>query len=81
MADFDKLVSETLQLDFVDVNMKNPESYKSYRQLLLQQHPGKREMSLPTYLLVSWKDGDCAVDGEIIGSMPKVVFRDRRTDG
>jgi len=77
MAGFEKTVAQALDIDFIDVDMKDLESYLPYRDLLLQQHPKKREISLPTYFLVSKPQGDTCVHGEIVGAMQEHAFRER----
>jgi hypothetical protein len=77
MAGFDQSVAGVLGLDFIDVNMKDLDSYLPFRELLLQQHPKKREFSLPTYFLVSELEGNACVHAEIIGAMQEDAFRER----
>lgn len=77
MAGFDHTVAEALGLDFIDVNMKDPDSYQPYRDLLLSQYPGKRDLSLPTYLLARGQDGGVSVQADLVGAMEEEVFRSR----
>lgn len=75
MAEFDSTVATELGLDFVDVDMRDPESYRPYRPILLRQHPLKTELALPAYLLVNDADGECVIHAEINGAMPRDRFR------
>jgi hypothetical protein len=75
MSVFDSAVATGLGLDFVDVDMTDPEAYRPYRPILLRQHPLKTELSLPAYLLVDDGDGRCSVRAEINGAMPQEQFR------
>jgi hypothetical protein len=77
MTGFDHTVAEALGLKFVDVNMKDPDSYQPYRDLLLRHYPGKRELSLPTYLLTRRQDGEVSVQADLVGAMEEDVFRSR----
>jgi hypothetical protein len=77
MSGFDERVAEEMGLAFLDVNMKNPTTYRAYRRFLLSHHPGTHEISLPTYLLVRDPEGDFSVCGEIVGAMQEEVFRNR----
>lgn len=77
MAGFDSRMATDMGLEFIDVNMKNLQSYRHYRRILLQQHPLRRELELPTYFLVLDPDGDFHVQGEIVGSMTQENFRQR----
>lgn len=75
MAGFDALVAAEFGFSFVDVNMKNIESYRVYRKYLLYHRSGRREIALPTYILVDLHGDDFAVHGELTGSMPRNCFR------
>lgn len=77
MAPFDVQVATAMGLAFVDVDLKSPEIYGRYRKILLQQYPLKRELGLPTYLLVEQPEGAFAIHGEISGGMPEPAFRDK----
>ncbi len=77
MAPFDARVATSMGLSFVDVDLKSPEVYGRYRKILLQQYPLKRELGLPTYLLVENPEVAFAIHGEIAGGMPEPAFRDR----
>lgn len=77
MAAFDASTARSMGLSFVDVDMKSPEVYGRYRKILLQQYPLKRELGLPTYLLVDNPEAAFAILGEISGGMPEPAFRDK----
>jgi len=77
MAAFDASVTRAMGLAFVDVDMKSLEVYGRYRKILLQQYPLKRELELPTYLLVENPEAAFAIHGEITGGMPEPAFRDK----
>lgn len=77
MASFDASVAMSMGLSFVDVDMKSPEIYGHYRKILLQQYPLKRELGLPTYLLVENPEGEFVFHGEIFSGMPEPAFRDK----
>jgi hypothetical protein len=57
--------------------MKDTALYKRFRHILLQQHPSRSSLALPTYLLVSDPDGQALVHAEIVGAMPEQEFRSR----
>ena len=75
MAGFDASVAAELGLSFVDVNLKNIDSYCAYRKYLLYHRSGRREIALPTYILVDLRGDDFAVHGEMTGSMSRERFR------
>lgn len=75
MAGFDASVAAELGFSFVDINMKNIESYRVYRKYLLYHRSGRRDIALPTYILVDLRGDDFAVHGELTGSMPRDCFR------
>jgi hypothetical protein len=75
MAGFDASVAAELGFSFVDINMKNIESYRLYRKYLLYHRTGRREISLPTYILVDLRGDDFAVYGELTGSMSRDRFQ------
>jgi hypothetical protein len=75
MARFDARVARKLGVAFVDVNMKAPAIYGRYRRILLQQYPTKRELSLPTYLLVNNPEQNFEICGEINGGMGEKAFQ------
>ena len=77
MAAFDATVAMAMGLALIDVDMKSPEIYGRYRKILLRQYPLKRELGLPTYLLVENPDGVFVIRGEISGGMPEPTFRDK----
>lgn len=75
MAGFDAAVAAELGFSFVDIDMKNIESYRVYRKYLLYHRSGRREIALPTYILVDLHGDDFTVHGELTGSMPRHRFR------
>jgi hypothetical protein len=75
MAGFDASVAAELGFSFVDINMKNIESYRVYRKYLLYHRAGRRDIALPTYILVDLHGDDFAVYGELTGSLPRDCFR------
>lgn len=75
MAVFDAAVAQELGMDFIDVDMRDPASYRPYRSLLLSQHPLKRELALPAYLLIEDLNTSCVVRGELVGAMPRQSFQ------
>jgi hypothetical protein len=75
MRAIDSRVASELGLAFVDVDLRHPEIYGRYRQILLRQHPLKSTLALPSYLLVSDPDGDAIIHTELVGSMPESEFR------
>lgn len=77
MVGIDARVTAELGLDFIDVDLRNPETYRKYRSILLRQHPLKSTLSLPCYLLVSDPEGEAQIHGEIVGAMPEQEFRSR----
>jgi hypothetical protein len=77
MADFDARVATALGLDFVNVDMKDPQVYGRYRKVLLQQYPLKRELHLPTYLLVEDPEGASSFHGEVVGPCSEDEFEAR----
>ena len=77
MHGFDARVAAELGLTFIDVDMKHPPSYTPYRRILLHQHPNKRKMALPAYLLVQDPEGNFQVLAELIGAMQEEQFRSR----
>lgn len=74
MAEYDRSVAEAEGLDFINVDVRDAEAYKEYREILLQRFPLKREIKYPTYLLVEDLKGDFTIHGEMIGSSPKEEF-------
>lgn len=80
MAAYDGKVAHALGLDFVDVDLRSTDIYRRYRAALLQQHPMKQELRLPTYLLVEDPEGKPLVYGEISGGLPEELFRSRLKD-
>lgn len=77
MHGLDARVDAELGLTFIDVNMKHPPSYQPYRRILLHEHPYKREMALPAYLLVQDPEGNFQVLAELTGAMQEEQFRSR----
>ena len=77
MAAFDSSVATSMNLTFVDVDMKSPAVYGRYRRILLEEYPLKRELGLPTYLLVENPEGAFAVHGELSGGLPEPEFREK----
>jgi hypothetical protein len=75
MRGFDARVAHELDLEFIDVNMKDPLSYGPHRQVLLRQHPQKGNIALPTYLLVQSLGDEFVVLAELCGAMPENLFR------
>lgn len=75
MVGIDSRVAAGMGLAFIDVDLRNPETYRTYRPILLRQHPLKSGLALPSYLLVSDLEGDAEVQGEIVGAMPEQEFR------
>ena len=75
MAGFDTSVAAELGFSFVDINMKNIESYRVYRKYLLYHPSGRREIALPTYILVDLRGDEFTVYGELTGSMSRGRFR------
>ncbi|MCP9927744.1 thioredoxin family protein [Cyanobium sp. CH-040] len=77
MATFDARVAEELAVAYVVVDLTSPEIYRRYRGILLQKYPLKRELKLPTYLLVDDPEGDFTIHGDISGGLPEDLFRSR----
>lgn len=77
MAAIDSKVAAELGLAFIDVDLCNPEIYKHYRRILLEQHPLKSALALPSYLLVSDPEEWAQIHAEIVGAMPEQEFRSR----
>ncbi len=75
MAAIDSQVATDMGLAFVNVDMRDPETYRHYRQVLLRRHPSKNMLALPSYFLVSDPEGDAEIYGEVIGSMAEQEFR------
>lgn len=75
MAGFDAAVVTELGLCFLDVNMRNTDSYKLYRKYLLYHRSGRRTITLPTYILVNMQGEEFSVHGELAGSMSLDHFR------
>jgi hypothetical protein len=75
MTGFDASVAAELGFSFVDINMKNIESYRVYRKYLLYHRSGRREIALPTYILVDLRGDEFTVYGELTGSMSRGRFR------
>lgn len=75
MIGIDSRVAFEMGLAFIDVDLRDPETYRKYRPILLRQHPFKSGLALPSYLLVGDLDGDAAVHGEIVGAIPEQEFR------
>jgi hypothetical protein len=75
MAGFDATVASEMGADFIDVDMRDPASYRPYRPILLGQHPLKHELGLPAYLLVEDINKECVVRAEIEGAMPRERFQ------
>ena len=75
MAGFDASVAAELGLSFTDVNMKNIDAYRLYRKYLLFHRSGRRDISLPTYILVDFQGDEFAVHGELEGFMPLHSYR------
>ncbi len=74
MAGFDAAVAAELGFSFVDIDMKNIDSYRVYRKYLLYGRSARREIALPTYSLVDLHGNDFAVHGELTDSMPQDRF-------
>jgi hypothetical protein len=77
MAEYDAKTAKSLGLSFLNVNMKNPESYQRYRRILLHQHPLRKNLQLPTYILVEDPDSHFRSKGEITGVLPEADFQQR----
>lgn len=77
MATFDAKVAEELALAYVVVDLTSPDIYRRYRGVLLHQYPLKRELKLPTYILVDEPEGDFTIHGDISGGLPEDLFRSR----
>jgi hypothetical protein len=77
MAEYDAKTAQSLGLSFLNVNMKNPESYQRYRRILLHQHPLRKNLELPTYILVEDPDSHFRIKGEITGVLPEADFQQR----
>lgn len=77
MAAFDAKVAKELGIAYVVVDLKTPEIYRRYRGVLLQQYPLKRELKLPTYILVDEPEGAFTIHGDLSGGLPESVFRTR----
>lgn len=75
MVGVDSRVAAGMGLAFIDVDLRNPETYRKFRPILLRQHPAKSGLALPSYLLVSDLEGDAEVHGEIVGAMSEQEFR------
>jgi hypothetical protein len=75
MAGFDASVAAELGLSFLDVDMRNVDSYKLYRKYLLYHRSGRRTIALPTYILVDMQDDEFSVHGELMGLMSLDRFR------
>ena len=75
MAGFDAAVAAELGFSFVDIDMKNIESYRVYRKYLLYHRSARKEIALPTYILVDLHGDNFAVHGELTGSMSRRRFR------
>jgi hypothetical protein len=75
MAGFDASVAAELGLCFLDVNMRNIDSYKLYRKYLLYHRSGRRTIALPTYILVETQGDEFSVHGELMGLMSLDRFR------
>jgi thiol-disulfide isomerase/thioredoxin len=77
MATFDAKVAEELGLAYVAVDLRSPDIYRRYRNVLLKQYPLKRELQLPTYILVDDPEGEFKIHGDISGGLPESMFRSR----
>ena len=75
MIGIDSRVAGEMGLFFIDVDLRDPETYRKYRPILLRQHHLKSGLALPSYLLVGDLEGDAEVHGEIVGAMPEQEFR------
>ena len=75
MSAYDSDIANELGISFVDIDMKDIDSYRQYRKYLLRNRSSRREIALPTYLLVDIQQEGFTVDGEIMGSMPLQSFR------
>lgn len=68
-------VAAELGFLFVDINMKNNESYRVYRKYLFtSSHRSSRDRP-PTYILVDFRGDDFALHGELTGSTTRDCFR------
>lgn len=76
MVGIDSRVAAEHDLTFIDVNINDTETYKHYRPILLEQHPERTSIALPTYLLVSDPDNNHQIHGEITGAMSEAEFRE-----
>ncbi|MGB5136589.1 MAG: thioredoxin family protein [Prochlorococcaceae cyanobacterium] len=77
MSAFDAKVAEELGLTYLVVNLRSPDIYRRYREVLLRQYPLKRELKLPTYILVDDPEGEFTIHGDISGGLPESMFRSR----
>jgi hypothetical protein len=75
IAGFDAAVAAELGFSFVDIDMKNIELYRVYRKYLLYHRSARKEIALPTYILVDLHGDNFAVHGELTGSMSRRRFR------
>jgi hypothetical protein len=71
------LIKFSSHLAFIDVGMRDHEAYERYRHILLQKHPLKSPLTLPTYFLVNDLDSEAQVLAEMAGAMPEQEFRSR----
>lgn len=74
-AVYDSKIAAEMGLKFVNVDLKNPEIYRRFRSVLLKQYPLKKELMLPTYILVENPEGDFEIHGEISGGPTEGMFR------
>ena len=75
MAGFDASVAAELGFSFVDIDMKNIESYRVYRKYFLYHRSARREIALPTCILADLHSDNFTVHGELTGLMPRDRFR------
>ncbi len=77
MSHYDSKIAEELGLEFINVLMQDPQTYRKYRSILLKLYPKKEGMGWPTYILASNPDTDFEILGQVKGGMPKGQFRER----
>ena len=80
MSHYDAVVCKEYELDYVNVIMQEPDTYRRFRHLLLAKYPKKEGMGWPTYLVVTDPEGDFKIQGELKGGMSKGEFRSRLSE-
>ena len=77
MSFYDQKVVEELGLQFIDVKMQDPTTYRKYRRILLTQYPDKSDMGWPTYIICDSPEEEFNIVGEVKGGHSKGEFRSR----